>query len=234
MAAASDGKLWLVGGQTESGVMGDVWSFDPTSNAWAFEAGSQTPVEFYRANWNSKRVPAAGNLMPSRWMFGAAMDKHAGVIFLSGGMGTQSEALGDVWSFNVTSKLFTWIAGEPADNAERGIYPAVKGIDGGELIVSRPNNYAGNAWVDASGGLWLGMGIHRNVQLQQDHRCNGTTTRARAAVATASTAAHWQEERDLCAKNLTLLVTVRSAPLLHCSVRCAAQTCGTCRAASGS
>ena len=180
MAAAADGKLWLIGGQNSQGLLGDVWSFDPTNNQWTLEAGSQSPVAPSQASYGRFRVPAASNLMPSRVAFGGAMDKRAGMIFLSGGVGAEYKALGDVWSFNVTSKLFTWIAGQPGEKV-RGTYPAVKGLKGGELRAARPNSYAGNAWVDASGGLWLGMGMHENDEIGEDQLCDGTTTKSNEA-----------------------------------------------------
>ena len=188
MAAAADGKLWLIGGNSFTGLLADVWSFDPVSLVWTFEAGSQSPVSTAQAVYGRFRVPAASNVMPSRAMFAAAMDKHADVIFISGGLAAGNAALADVWSFNVTSKLFAWIGGQPGESRARGIYPAVKGFDGGELRVSRPNNFGGNAWVDASGGLWLGMGRHYNWQEDQYQHCNGATTRAQLMAAALAAA----------------------------------------------
>jgi hypothetical protein len=126
------------------------------------------------------RVPAASNRMPGRRDFAAAIDKSAGVIFISGGLGTDNSNdayLADVWSFNVNSKLFAFIGGTTAVNGgAMGAYPAVKGFDGGELRPARPNNYAGNAWVDPSGGLWFGMGASQNFELRREQGCNGATT----------------------------------------------------------
>jgi hypothetical protein len=189
MAAAADGKLWLIGGEGDSGYFADVWSFDPVSGAWAFEAGSQSRVTPFQSVHGRIRVPAASNLMAGRKDFAAAFDKRAGVIFISGGLGKDDSGynvyLADVWSFNVTSKLFTFIGGTTAVNGgAMGAYPAVKGFDGGELRAARPNNYAGSAWVDASGGLWLGMGRYFNWQEEREQRCNGATTRAQLAVTT--------------------------------------------------
>ena len=192
MAAGADGQLWLVGGDQSSQVLADVWSFDPLSGAWTFEAGSKSPVSPVEAVFGRFRVPAASNLMAGRKSFAAAFDKSAGMIFISGGVGTRYEDedtpyLADVWSFNVTSKLFTFIGGTTATNGGAiGTYPVVRGIDGGEVRPARPNNFGGSAWVDASGGLWLGMGQHANSQEDRYQQCNGATTHARVPLAVAA------------------------------------------------
>jgi hypothetical protein len=194
MAAAADGKLWLIGGSdVNNNVMADVWSFDPASGAWAFEAGSPSQVAPSQAVYGRFRVPAASNVMPGRKDFAAAIDKRAGVIFISGGVGrstgNEDVYLADVWSFNVNSKLFTFIGGTTATNGGAiGTYPAVKGIDGGELRPARPNNFGSSAWVDASGGLWLGMGRHYNWQEEREQQCNGAATFAQLAAAARAAA----------------------------------------------
>lgn len=173
LATTDDGKLWLVGGQSDNGVLSDVWSYEPSSGIWTFEAGSQPEVSPAQAVFGQFRIPSINNLMPSRTGFSAAMDRHAGVIFIHGGTANNGASLADMWSFNVTNKLFAWIGGQPGANGVRGSYPALQGIYGGEVRASRPNNQGGNMWVDPSGGLWFGMGRYYNYQLDQNIQCNG-------------------------------------------------------------
>jgi hypothetical protein len=212
VGADAQGKLWLVGGRSYDGAMVDVWSFDLASGTWVFEAGSQTPVAPYQAVYGRFRVPAASNVIPDREYFATAMNKRAGMIYISGGQGISSN-LADVWSFNMTSKLFAWIGGTTAvGGAATGTYPAVKGLNGGELRVARPNIYGGNAWADASGGLWLGMGTHYNWELDQEQYCSGAHTHTHTCAISCKRA-----HNSLC-----------FASFLCSSVT---QTCGSCRVA---
>jgi hypothetical protein len=230
MTAAYGGKLWLIGGQSDNGPMGDVWSYEPASDVWTLEAGSQTPVAPSQASYGRFRWPSDNNLMPGRRDFAAAFDKHANVIFVSGGVGEErngdSVYLADVWAFNVVIRQYTWVGGTPAISDKAiGTYPSVKGLDGGAVHAVRPNNWASSAWVDHSGGLWLGMGYYGN----QEQMCNGSNhTHGQLWAPHQQPHVHWR--RSVCKADFSFhCPPAASAVLPPCSTP---QTSGSCRTAS--
>lgn len=176
MVAAADGKLWIIAGRGNNyqQPLADVWSYDPASGWWTIEAGNEVTVIHSNANYGEFRVPSVTNIMPGRYDFAAGIDQRAGVIYVSGGKSYSNDwvALSDVWSFDISSKIFTWIGGSVAANAA-GAYPPVQGLSGGEVHSGRPSIYGGNMWVDPSGGLWLGMGTHYHLQQNVEMICNG-------------------------------------------------------------
>lgn len=177
MLAATNGHLWLMGGRDEGHSKADVWSFDPFRGWWTFEAGRTDSVTPYTNDYGVFRIPSMNNTMPGRSFFAAAIDPHAAVIYMSGGQSddiSSNDALADVWSFNISSKLFTWIGGTTTvGDAAPGTYPTLRGMSGGEVHAARPSNYGANMWLDPSGGLWFGMGIHANWRREEDMFCNG-------------------------------------------------------------
>jgi N-acetylneuraminic acid mutarotase len=108
----------------------------------------------WSAVYGIEGVPASANV-PGPRSGSASGIANSGNLWLFGGSGIDSKGsvgdLNDLWSFNPTSKWWTWISGSSTAGA-MGIY--------GELGVSSasnvpgPRNYA-VTWTDKGGNLWV-------------------------------------------------------------------------------
>jgi hypothetical protein len=154
----SSGNLWLFGGSgyDSAGVYGelnDLWEFSPTTKMWTWVSGSSSMNQL--GVYGTQGVPAATNVPGGRngaiswtdssdnfWLFGGSGFDGSND---SGGL------LNDLWEFNPTTKMWTWVSGSSSAN-QPGVYgtqgvPAATNIPGGrEYAVS---------WIDGSGNLWL-------------------------------------------------------------------------------
>ena len=139
-----NGTLWLFGGETYSGNdANDLWTYSPSTRQWTSlpsTAPSTAGVYGTRnqpspTNWPGARndmvtwTDASNNL----WMFGG---------YGEGSNGLSQGSLNDLWSFNATSKQWTWVSGSPLINqASTTAMPGAR--------------YASVSWLDPQGNLWL-------------------------------------------------------------------------------
>jgi len=161
--ADGSGNFWLFGGNgyastSTQGLLNDVWEFSPTTKQWTWVSGSSTVGAM--GNYGTLGVPAADNAPPG--LAGAvSWTDISGNLWLFGGDGYAADGkqglLDDLWEFNPTTKMWTWMSGNGTENSA-GVYgtmgmPASTNTPGGrDLAVS---------WIDSSGNLWLlgGYGI---------------------------------------------------------------------------
>ncbi len=123
------GRLWLFGGNmysTDSKIysMNDLWEFDPSTNQWTWQGGSNSPpCSVIQSNtqcgqpgvYGTKGTAAAANF-PGGRSYAASWSDSAGNLWLFGGMGFdqagQVGTLDDLWEFDPTTKLWTWVGGD--------------------------------------------------------------------------------------------------------------------------
>lgn len=170
----SSGDFWLFGGISISGLttyeLNDLWEFASTTNQWTWQGGSNTlPCIASQATatscgdagvYGTRGVPAPGNNPGGRSSPTSWVDRQ-GNFWLFGGLGYDSAgklgALDDLWEFDPTTKMWTWMGGGatlPANTCT-----AVFGVQG----VSAATNYPGalifnDAWTDLVGNVWLFAG----------------------------------------------------------------------------
>ena len=113
-------KLWLYGGQTNSGNKNDLWSYNIATNNWTWEAG--TSLDNDLGNFGAKGVAAATNVPPSRWSYTRWVDA-ANNFYIFGGGVAGSLIYNDVWQYNTTTKLWTWVSGTNLTNHSGTINP---------------------------------------------------------------------------------------------------------------
>jgi N-acetylneuraminic acid mutarotase len=160
------GNLWLFGGDGLAGqsseVFNDLWEYDPTSTQWTWVGGSSTAGN--AGSYGALGVAVASNLPPARTGAVSWVDA-SGVFWLFGGAqlnssGGPAAVFNDLWSFNPTTGLWTWVGGGNQPNAT-GMYGTQGTAAPGNVPGAR---MAGNAWLDDSGNLWLfgGLGLDQN------------------------------------------------------------------------
>ena len=156
----SGGNLWLFGGYgfPASGFtyfLNDMWQFNPATQNWTWFTGSSDIGAF--GTYGTLGTPAPGNTPGSReWM--AAFTGNTGKFWLFGGEGKDSGStnpglMNDLWSFDPSTKQWTWVNGSNLINAA-GVYgtlgtPAATNVPGARL--------SPGTWVDLqrlSLGLW--------------------------------------------------------------------------------
>ncbi len=152
------GDFWIFGGAghaslaAPSGNLNDLWKYDPATGWWTWVSGSdQVNVT---GDYGTQGTAAASNIPGGRQSLVSWKD-DAGNFWLFGGYGSGKnpglDRLNDIWKFNPSSGMWTWIKGEDVINA-----PGHYGVRG----VSDPANtpgarYAVAKWVDKAGNLWV-------------------------------------------------------------------------------
>lgn len=151
----STGNLWLFGGYGfdstgAPGYLNDLWKFNPSNAEWTWVSGSNTanaPGVF-----GTQGTPAAANVPPARGLAISWTDS-SGNLWLFGGAVAPNDASGnDLWEFNPTTAMWTWVSGSDTAASNAGVY--------GTLGVSSANNIPGKrydavSWIDSSDNLWL-------------------------------------------------------------------------------
>jgi hypothetical protein len=161
--ADAAGNLWLFGGDRVAGQnwqeFNDLWSYNPTTGLWTWVGGSNTAAN--AGSYGILGVPAAGNLPPARTDAISWVDS-AGVFWLFGGAQLKSDGsylavFNDLWSYNPTTALWTWVGGASTPNAA-GVYGTQGTAAAGNVPGAR---MGGSAWQDGSGNVWLfgGLGL---------------------------------------------------------------------------
>jgi N-acetylneuraminic acid mutarotase len=160
----SSGNLWVFGGYStdpsgDDAAMNDLWKFNPTTNEWTWISGSDaspyfgTPAGVY----GTMGTAATGNTPGGRESAATWVDKN-GNLWLFGGFGAnsygiQTNYLNDLWEFNPSTSLWTWMGG--AGPITYSI-PAVYGTMGTAAAANLPGARQGaTTWVDGNGNFWL-------------------------------------------------------------------------------
>jgi N-acetylneuraminic acid mutarotase len=157
------GNLWLFGGDTLAGQnpeeFNDLWSYSPTTGLWTWVGGANAAGN--AGSYGTLGVAAAGNLPPARTDAISWADS-AGLFWLFGGAQLNSNggylaAFNDLWNYNPSTGLWTWVGGSATPNAA-GVY----GTQGTAASANVPGaRLSGSVWLDAHGNVWLfgGLGL---------------------------------------------------------------------------
>jgi N-acetylneuraminic acid mutarotase len=156
-------NIWVFGGTAldsigSSGIMNDLWQFDPTSGNWTWKSGSKTVSPASNGVYGIKEIPAINNVPGARNNAVSWTDSN-GDLWLFGGSGYDSISrrgpLNDLWKYNSTLEQWVWMKGSNSV-AQRGTY-GVKGTsDPGNTPGARYNSFTA---IDSNNNLWLFGGI---------------------------------------------------------------------------
>lgn len=148
------GNLWLFGGEgfstsTTTSWLGDMWRYNPTTNEWTWMKGSSGPNSL--PVYGAQNVAASTN-DPGAREFVTSWTDNNGIFWLFGGANNAgSGVFADLWKYNPSSNLWTWVSGSTAQDVN-GIY----GTPGVASSTAMPGSrYAAASWVDASNNLWM-------------------------------------------------------------------------------
>ncbi len=170
----SSGHLWLFGGfgadsTGMAGHLNDLWEFNPTTKEWTWMSGSSTvpsanggPPSGQSGVYGTEGTAAASNVPGGR--LGSVSWIDSGNFWLFGGEGYGSTGtpgyLNDLWEFNPTSKMWTWMSGSNAASTNANPNPGVYGTEGTAAASNVPGGRAASvSWADSSGNLWLFGGM---------------------------------------------------------------------------
>jgi ELWxxDGT repeat protein len=157
--------LWLFGGTglpasgASQGNLNDLWKFEPSTGNWTWMKGVNTLSAF--GIYGTQGSEALANAPGARQGAASWIDDQ-GRFWLFGGLGNGSSvvggALGDLWRYDSTTNMWTWIGGTAASTLGNGSYgrqgiPAATNIPG--------YRYFSSTWRDTRGRLWLHGGIGR-------------------------------------------------------------------------
>ena len=161
----SSGNFWLFGGYGYGAggaccYLNDFWKFNPSTNQWTWVGGGSGGEQ--PGVYGTLGTPASGNVPGSRYFASSWIDS-GGRFWLNGGYGFDASGTGgyldDLWTFNPSTSLWTWIDGSSAATCwsseacpATGVYGAIGVPAAGNI----PGDRSGaSSWTDRSGNLWL-------------------------------------------------------------------------------
>jgi len=150
------GNFYLYGGTINS--YGDLWRYNPTTNEWTWMTGTalSSPV----ANHGTLGVPSPTNA-PGVRAFGARTwtDLNNNLWLFGGFSGGSS--LNDLWKYDVSSNLWTWMSGDTLGNSSGSF-----GTQGIPSPSNKPTALCEDActWIDKNNNLWMYGGYYSALE----------------------------------------------------------------------
>jgi len=151
------GNLWLFGGygwsSSSSGVLNDLWKYNPGTNQWTWIKGSSGINQ--AGVYGTQGVASTSNNPGSR-VDAATWTDASGNLWLFGGHGYTTASLmpnylNDLWKYNPGTNEWTWISGSSVYTAG-GVY----GTKGTASVTNIPGSRKGAGVVkDANGNVWI-------------------------------------------------------------------------------
>jgi N-acetylneuraminic acid mutarotase len=151
--ADTSGNLWVFGaGPGVTPALNTLWKYNRGTGYWTWVTGSNTPSQ--AGVYGTKGVAAASNVPGARYG-SASWTDASGNFWLFGGTSGDTSAFNDLWKFDPTTGLWTWVSGSSSEG-QAGVYgtqtvPSASNVPGSRI----PNA----SWTDTAGNLWLSGGF---------------------------------------------------------------------------
>ncbi len=148
-----------------SGILNDLWKYEPTTGMWTWMSGSNAYNQF--GVYGTLGVPSPSNVPGARGAAVTWTDK-SGNLWLFGGEGNDVNGqvcqeyagaldcvLNDLWEYDPSTSAWTWIGGSDVI-AQPGVY----GTEGVPAASNWPGaRWLAVGWTDPSGNFWLFGGV---------------------------------------------------------------------------
>jgi hypothetical protein len=166
--ADQSGNIWIFGGcgydgSGDVGYLNDLWMFNTGTSQWTWVSGNSSANS--SGVYGTQGTAAAGNIPGGRFYQNGWMDA-SGNFWIFGGLGYDASDggyLNDLWKFNPSTGLWTWISGSSSANQ-----PGSYGMQGVAAISNMPSGrYAQGGAADPSGNFWV-FGGRSNSGLMND------------------------------------------------------------------
>lgn len=162
----SNGALWLFGGTTGLGNLNDLWKYVPNGVAgeWTWIAGSSSASA--PGVYGTLQSSGQGTNVPGARSYASSWVDGSGNLWLFGGQGVDSAGnsglLNDVWVFDTTHLVWTWMAGSDLANVA-SVYTA-----SANTPVAPGGRQGATVWSSSSGTVWMFGGLQVNNGLLAD------------------------------------------------------------------
>ncbi|HMK18140.1 MAG TPA: kelch repeat-containing protein [Chitinophagaceae bacterium] len=172
------GEFYLFGGsgldaQGKVGYLSDIWKFNPATNNWTWIGGSdqinRLPIYGTQGLADINNTPG-GRSVATGWINGNK-------VYLFGGAGPQSEiegtsmnGRGDLWEYDLSTKLWTWIKG--SDQPFPSTFHLQSGV---ESQLNEPGFIRSSVSTVISGQLYLFGGLKFSGYSNQTWKFNPAT-----------------------------------------------------------
>jgi len=162
--SAQDGAFWMFGGEGvdaagRSGLLSDLWRFDPATSRWTWMGGADASDE--HGSYGILGVPAPSN-SPGGRMHAVSWTASDGALWLLGGDGygvapSGRGWLNDLWRYDTEDGAWTWMRGGSLPD-EPGVCLVAGEEDPGNTPGGRRRAVS---WTGPNGALWMlgGEGI---------------------------------------------------------------------------
>ena len=182
----NSGNFWIFGGtgwdsKGAYGLLNDLWEYDPAANLWTWVSGSDTINAV--TNYGTMNSASSSNV-PGARSFSSAWVDQSGIFWVFGGDhspnatggGAGTILLNDLWKYDPTQNLWTWVSGATTTNAA-GVY----GTPGTSVFNGGPGSrYMQSGMIDNAGNFWIfgGQGFDGNSRfgyLNDLWKCDAST-----------------------------------------------------------
>lgn len=180
-----NGNFWLFGGDSSISpggdlLLNDLWEFNPTTNEWAWLAGSSASDA--PGIYGTMGTPSAQST-PGAREDAAGWTDSKGNLWLFGGYGLDASGtrgvMNDLWEFSPSTGQWTWMNGSSTigNNCFFGGGACALPSIYGTLGTAAPGNTPGSreaaiTWADNRGNLWLFGGWSYDVNAQAQYYFN--------------------------------------------------------------
>lgn len=152
-------KLWNFGGSDAN--FGDpsnqLWSYDLATKIWTWESGSNTSP--YPGNYGPLNVPSTSYLPSGRWSYTKWKNKNDEFLIFGGGGNFTFDEMNDFWSFNPTTKEWTWLGGSQTARPP-GNYGPLCQADVNYVPLGRIENQTAQSVSNCASAFWTFGGIN--------------------------------------------------------------------------
>lgn len=152
-----DGRLWLYGGNgygasvtTQTGIMADLWRYDPPSANWTWVRGDTDTS--HAAIFGAQGISDTANTPGSR-TGAVTWTDPSGKLWLFGGRNPNMGLYNDLWRYDPATDCWTWVKG--SNRPYQNSYPRYPRSGDTSLQCTPGSREKAVGWVDAFGCLWL-------------------------------------------------------------------------------